>query len=407
MNIKISGCSLFLCIGMSACQNQVADGTNTVVVKNPSGGSAMMQRVEIPLDDKFKGWVLKDVPSEWVQNEEGNYQLYAQISIPAGQERSFTLVSPSNDQMQWPDHAHAELSVRTGGAWEEQVYKADGFSFESVEQFTSPPQLTDHSYYLRYEGPGWENDKVGYRLYLDWRNAIDVFAKTSSQVALPQAGQDGYDSYHELASWGGDALKVGKSLGVGALGRVFGDKIMHFQHVDTTSWELQHNGSQFATFDVDYTNWRTQENSDDGIDITTSYTINAGDPSTQISVSTSKPTEGIVAGLVAHSGMAVIDQTYGNWGVIATWGEQSVLSDGDKLGLALFYPLSQVQSVTKGEFDHLVQFKPSSNFEYYIMAAWPGHTDNIEDQAKFSDLITEKLKALNTPIIVHEVSLNN
>jgi hypothetical protein len=72
-----------------------------------------------------------------------------------------------------------------------------------------PPFLT--------EGPAWENDKVGFRLYLDVRNTKDIWGKTTSQMVLDEVGEDPGKNYHQLANWGMDILKVGKSLGAGGL----------------------------------------------------------------------------------------------------------------------------------------------------------------------------------------------
>ncbi|HKZ65847.1 MAG TPA: DUF4861 family protein, partial [Chitinophagaceae bacterium] len=43
-----------------------------------------------------------------------------------------------------------------------------------------PPFLT--------EGPAWENDKVGFRLYFDVRNGKDIWGKTTSRMVLDEAG---------------------------------------------------------------------------------------------------------------------------------------------------------------------------------------------------------------------------
>ena len=105
---------------------------------------------------------------------------------------------------------YAELSRKTGGSWEGREYM-DG-EFENVDSLDVPKEHTDHSWYIRYEGPGWENKQVGYRLYLDWRNAIDIFGKKVDTMVLSKVGQDGFDSYHENADWGQDILKAGKSM---------------------------------------------------------------------------------------------------------------------------------------------------------------------------------------------------
>lgn len=72
-----------------------------------------------------------------------------------------------------------------------------------------PPFLT--------EGPAWENDKVGFRIYFDVRNGKDIWGKTTSSMVLDEVGADTLANYHRLASWGMDVLKVGQSLGAGAL----------------------------------------------------------------------------------------------------------------------------------------------------------------------------------------------
>src|SRR6476660_7722157 len=84
----------------------------------------------------------------------------------------------------------AEISVKEGGKWEGRKYI--GGTFKNVEKLKLAKEHTDHSFDIRYEGPGWESSKIGYRLYLDWRNAIDIFGKKTESIILPQVGQDGF-----------------------------------------------------------------------------------------------------------------------------------------------------------------------------------------------------------------------
>ncbi|MCY7297209.1 DUF4861 family protein [Alteromonas sp. a30] len=298
----------------------------------------------------------------------------------------------SQQDMASKDLVYAELSVRKGGKWVGNAYEADGFEFENVESFTAPPQLTDHSYFLRYEGPGWENDLIGYRLYLDWRNGIDVFVKTGREPVLHQVGQDGYDSYHHLSDWGADALKVGKSLGLGALGRMDDNTLMHMQNVDKTSWRLLADNNTSASFEVVYQGWDV---ADKKIDATTQYSIHAGDPTTMVSVTLSEPVNNLLTGLVDHDNTEFVKMQEGNWGVIATFGKQSLLGEDDLLGMAVLYRLDQVQKQFTGEYDHLVHFKALESLEYGFLAVWPNHPDSPKDLAGFKTLLSNKLKLLN------------
>ena len=287
---------------------------------------------------------------------------------------------------------HAELSVRQGGAWEGQKYVADGFTFEPVTSFTSPEQLTDHSYYLRYEGPGWENDLVGYRLYLDWRNGIDVFVKTTSEMVLPLVGQDGYDSYHELSDWGGDALKVGKSVGLGALGRWVDNGVEHFKQVDKTHWNLLKDGGDTSEFEVRYEGWDVA-----GVkaDVTTHYQISVGDPSTLVTVTSSTPMDNLVTGLVKHDNVNYIEKRSEHWTMIATYGKQNVLGDEWDLGLALFVKNSQIAEQFEGPHDYLFKFVPQTSYEYGFFATWQGHPEQPQTQQEFEAFMEQKLQRLD------------
>ena len=72
-----------------------------------------------------------------------------------------------------------------------------------------PPFLT--------EGPAWENDKAGFRIYMDVRNTVDLWGKTTPAMMMDTVGVDPKVIYHHLAPWGMDILAVGKSLGAGSL----------------------------------------------------------------------------------------------------------------------------------------------------------------------------------------------
>ena len=150
--------------------------------------------------------------------------------------------------------AHAELSIKEGGKWVEQKY--EGGIFKSVTNLKVPKSQWDHSHFIRYEGPGWESNKIGYRLYLDWRNVIDLFGKVTDTLVLPQVGQDGYESYHHMSNWGMDILNAGKSLGIGAIGRYVGNEVIHFKEVDSTFARIE-NSKKLSSVIVNYKGWKT------------------------------------------------------------------------------------------------------------------------------------------------------
>src|SRR3546814_5990698 len=62
------------------------------------------------------------------------------------------------------------------------------------------------------DGPSWENDKVGFRHYLDGRNSKDVFGKKLSRMSPEDVGVNAQgaveDNYHVMLDWGRDILPV-------------------------------------------------------------------------------------------------------------------------------------------------------------------------------------------------------
>ncbi|MHA6279669.1 DUF4861 family protein [Salinimicrobium sp. CAU 1759] len=286
---------------------------------------------------------------------------------------------------------YAEISVKTGGQWEGREYI--GGTFENVEELTLPAEHTDHSYYIRYEGPGWENPQVGYRLYLDWRNAIDVFGKKTDTMVLPQVGQDGFDSYHEEAAWGMDILKAGKSLGIGSYGRFMNDTVAHFRSVGNTYAQVS-NAEASSEVKIEYTDWAT---GNDTVDLTSTLTIFPEGRYTKATLDLSEPLAGLTTGIVKAENIELLQKQSegGEWAYIATYGSQTLVNDTDQLGMALFYKTKDVKEVKEGPHDHLVIFNETTDpVTYYFLAAWEQEPGGITTKEAFLTELDEHLNRL-------------
>ncbi len=312
----------------------------------------------------------------------------------AHSEEDETKVSPVEGQVQAPK-TYAEISIAQGGEWKERVYEG-GMSFKNVDVFKLPKSHTDHSGYIRYEGPGWESSKVGYRLYLDWRNAIDIFGKVTDSLILDQVGQNGLGSYHEEQFWGQDILKVGQALGLGSYGRIEADSVHHFQNVDSTFVKIQNLDDRSSVL-VDYFGW---ESANTKINLSVDLSIESDSRMTKVALQTSSDVTGLVTGIVKFDGVDLIenDATEGDWAYIATYGEQTLVPDD--LGMVIFYKKSQAETVVDGTFDHLIQFKPTPNpITYYFAAAWEKEKNGIATKEAFLTYVKGKLNELNKGIL--------
>lgn len=288
---------------------------------------------------------------------------------------------------------YAEISIKEGGVWQdgERRHKEYiGGSFKNVQEMTVPEEHTDHTWYIRYEGPGWENQNVGYRLYLDWRNAIDIFGKKVDSLVLPQVGQDNFDNYHEMADWGMDILKVGNALGIGGYGRLVDGEVHHFNEVGNTSVVIENSDDQ-AKVNISYQGWET---AGETIDLQSELSIFPEGRHSKASFTFSEPVEGFCTGIVNH-GLPLTQKEGSSWGYIATHGAQTLVDDTDKLGMAIFYNLDEVEEITDGEDDHLVVFKPADNLTYYFLAAWEQELNGITNKADFESYLDRLLAELD------------
>ncbi|MDR6969633.1 hypothetical protein J2X31_003666 [Flavobacterium arsenatis] len=285
---------------------------------------------------------------------------------------------------------YAEISVKKGGKWNGKKY--EGGTFKNVESLKVPESHTDHSFYIRYEGPGWESNKVGYRLYLDWRNAIDIYGKKTDTLVLSQVGQDGFDSYHNMSDWGADILKVAKGMGVGSIGRIVNNEMHHFREVEATEAKVS-NHKDRSEVKVNYTGWKTNNQK---TNLESQLTIFPDERYTKHTIQSSELMDGICTGIVKLNNLPVIEKSSENkkWAYIATYGVQTLFDD--QLGMAVFYEVATAEKPFEGPHDHLIQFRPTKNkITFYFLGAWEKEPNGIKSKEAFIQYLDENLKKLN------------
>lgn len=296
----------------------------------------------------------------------------------------------------YPKRTTAELSHKIGGAFVGREY-IGGYSWVKTNRMSLPGNFTDHSYYIKYEGPGWENDKVAFRFYLDNRNAIDVFGKTTSDLVLPAVGIDGFDNYHNLSAWGMDNLKVGKALGLGSIAYWDGSKAVRVEKKDSTTCLIQADGKLRSQVSTTYYGWQAGK---DKCTLTSLITIDAGSRAVRMELKTDKAVDNLATGIINNSGTELLKgATDKEWTYIATFGKQSL--NKDMQGLAIFYKSKQAQLVTKDDLNHVVVLSPQNNYvEYYFMPTWELDKEPVKTKADFQKCIDEVLARLNHPLVV-------
>ncbi|WP_348799815.1 DUF4861 domain-containing protein [Flavobacterium adhaerens] len=123
--------------------------------------------------------------------------------------------------------------------------------------------------YQRYQtdGPTWENDKVGFRHYLDGRNAKDVFGKKTPGITPENVGISSTgaveDNYHQMHDWGRDIFPVGTSAGLGGYALLINNEVKRLgvtlkdplNNVETTTFKIVSEGPVNSVLNYNYKNW--------------------------------------------------------------------------------------------------------------------------------------------------------
>ncbi len=345
------------------------------------------------------------IPFQLIDSDEdgANDQLMLLMNFEAKEIKNIGLqdILITDSIINFPKRTQAEISYKIDGEWKEREYI--GGHFTNTNELIVPPEHKDHSWFIRYEGPGWESDKVGYRFYLDWRNATDIFGKKTNDMVLQNVGQDGFDSYHEPSDWGMDVLKVGKSLGVGSIGMWVNGKAERIAETSSLESKIICNGNIFSKIKTIYHGWRID---DKQIDLTSYLSIVAGSRMTHEEILLSENVENLCTGIVKLPEADFISQSQprnSGWGYIATYGKQSL--NEDNLGLAVLFKNDDLGEMTEDEFSHVIVLKPKfKKLDYYFLGAWELEKEGIKNKQQFIDYLNEMVERLNQPITINELA---
>ncbi|WP_207951678.1 glycoside hydrolase family 88 protein [Pseudomaricurvus alcaniphilus] len=323
-------------------------------------------------------------------------QALVMLDLQAGEKLQLALRDKSAaDMAPQVQRSHAEIGVKAGGNWQGSKY--EGGVFQDVEAVTLPPQYTDHSQFLRYEGPGIESDVIGYRVYLDWRNGFDIFGKQQAGLQLAQVGLDGYQSYHEPADWGMDILKVGKSVGIGGFGYWENGALTRVSEVKGWSARIVEDGSLYSAFAINYDDWTVAGKT---VDVRAQLAMVAGSRLARVNLKTDPGLEQLAVGLVKHADTEVLkgslDITGEAWSYLATLGPQAL--DGQPLLMFVLFKRETLVELTEDEHNQVALLKVrGGELEYYFGAQWAGEPGADLSPAAVNATLAAEVERLTYP----------
>ncbi|WP_371397566.1 DUF4861 family protein [Fretibacter rubidus] len=251
--------------------------------------------------------------------------------------------------------------------------------------------IGDHIY--PYEGIGWENEIIGYRLYLDERAVTDIFGKRLPGIILDKI--DYRSKYHDLADWGLDVQHVGPSMGVGGLGLYRGDSLERFGKVGQLSADVLKETGAEVSFKITHRDVPLTNNNTGQVEAT--YSLKSGSPLTWVNVKSTLRNATLASGLVKSPDNKRFRNSNqvkkGEWRYIATWGDK--LSDvKDGLGTVLFYRDGDARLMPSVNETFPIRFN-TPNPTYAFAGVWVQGPMGITNEESFIAWVDSQQEELN------------
>ncbi len=228
---------------------------------------------------------------------------------------------------------------------------------------------------------------------------MDIFGKRTASMILDSVGVNGRD-YHTLADWGMDILKVGNSLGAGAIAIGIGDSLYRVGPCEEGRYRLLSEGPVRAVLELTYKNVPA---GDRLYNITHQISIYAGDRfyRSKIWINNLLGDDDLVSGIVNLHDVPAENFDEGTMKVMASMGNQGI--SGEVLGMGLLVPASQFKRYWEAPVSgngivstHLVSLMPSNDAptEYCFMAVWEVQDQQVKEKEYFMNLLKSAVRKL-------------
>ncbi len=185
---------------------------------------------------------------------------------------NFLANEKKNTKLVWVKNA-PKFTVRTSVRFGKR--EAENIPLQpATEETVNASQVYKTLGFQKYQtdGPTWENDKIGFRHYLDGRNSKDVFGKKIPAITPENVGINSKgaveDNYHVMNDWGRDIFPVGNSAGLGGYALLVGDQINRLgilgtdslNNIEKTTFKIVSEGPENSILSYDFHNWNASGN---------------------------------------------------------------------------------------------------------------------------------------------------
>lgn len=417
--------TVFLSVLFGNCNgDQEKEVSRKILLTNSSPDSLRAKPITINRDqlkiaDTSKFPVLtfnsEEIPLQLTDNDaDGKWdEIFLVASFAPEEVKTFNL-EWSNEQPDYPAKTSARFGKRETA--EDPVKPA-------TEEILTKNEMPAKQGFQKYQtdGPSWENDKVGFRQYLDGRYSKDVFGKRIPDISPEDVGVNKdtavEDNYHVMEDWGRDILSVGNSVGVGGFGLIVNDTVRRLgalvtdtlSNVDRTRFRIKEEGPVKSVLAYNYEGWHAGGNSYDAKEVTTIWPGIYGFKNT-VSISGLKGEEQLAVGLVNINNQNPLQEINVNkdWVALITHDRQTYDREWI-LGLALILPRNvyegYIEAPESGKLtdSYLAKLEISNDkpVSYYVIAGWElSQEKSFADPEFFKQYVLDTAEQLSSEVEV-------
>ena len=350
MKIKMLSILLLLSVGMTVW----AQSAFTIKVKNKSGLALTSQPVTIKLADRTSFPVQsalvtmngKEIPCQLDDLDDDRQwdELFFLTDMKSHEQQQFhiQLFAEGAPRIYEPQ-VYAEMLLKDKNVKEENKHRLY-ISSLTVEKGTNP------YWQLHHHGPAFENKMVGYRIYFDHRQTVDIYGKYHQGLEL-QDTQFYPDSTQKAAGFGDDVLWVGSTLGLGTLRGWNGTEPVMLEDVERRTLRILAQGPLRTIVEVTDEGWNAPSRlttPPPPLTMTTRYTLYANRRDCQVDIRFDRPAAGYefatgfinVKGSEEFSDLSTIRGCWGtDWPVSA---KDSIGHKRETVGLGICIPFKNI-----------------------------------------------------------------
>lgn len=235
---------------------------------------------------------------------------------------------------------------------------------------------------LGHHGPAIENEYLGFRLYFNYKAAIDIYSKAKPGLELAKA-QWYPTAEQQKQGWGADYYKVGETIGLGGIRLWDGEKVVNLDPVSQRSARVVKEGKvsfiEMLSEDVPCQSRK--------VDVLVRLTVYSGIRNAKVEAfALSNEDVQFVTGINYFEGQ----QTVWEDNFLLTWGEhpEDVAAEKVAVGAALIFNSDDfVNRIDDGRQKLLIS-KPTKILEYWISSANAREAE-LNSFKKFRDYVVK------------------